>query len=221
MSIDVDALKEQAGRRAASHVEDGMRVGLGTGSTVHWTIVALGERGLDITCTATSDRTAELATSVGLALVAPDEIGRLDIAIDGADEVDPAFNLTKGGGGALTREKIVARMADRFIVVVDEHKLVRRLGPFGTPVELLEFAPRVTMDWIRAIGATDVVLRTPPGSDNGNLLADAHFGEIEAPDEVGARLDAVPGVVEHGLFPAAMVERIVVAGTDGIRELVR
>jgi ribose 5-phosphate isomerase A len=220
MSQDVDALKEQAGRQAAAHVQDGMRVGLGTGSTVHWTIVDLGERRLDITCTSTSDRTTELAMSLGLTVIAPDEIDHLDIAIDGADEVDPAFNLSKGAGGAHTREKIVARMAERFIVVVDEQKLVPRLGPFGTPVELLTFAPAVAMQWITALGARDVVLRSEP-SDNGNLLADAHFGEIEAPDELGAELDAVPGLVAHGLFPASMVERVVVAGAEGVRELVR
>ena len=137
------AAKEAAGRQAAAYVTDGMRVGLGTGSTVHFTIVALGERGPDITCTATSRQTHDLATSLGLRVVAPDEIGHLDVAIYGADEVDPDFNLTKGGGGAHTREKIVAQMAERFIVVVDESKLVDHLGPFGTPLEVLDFAPRV------------------------------------------------------------------------------
>src|SRR4051812_18594123 len=213
-------MKEQAGRHAARYVEDGMRVGLGTGSTVHWTIVALGERRPDITCTSTSDRTSALANSLGLHVVTPDAIGEVDVAIDGADEVDPAFNLTKGAGGAHTREKIVARMAQRFIIVVDEHKLVPRLGPSGTPVELLTFAPEVTMGWITALGADQVVPRSEP-SDNGNLLADARFGEIEAPDQLGMLLDAVPGLVAHGLFPASMVDRVVVAGADGVRELVR
>jgi ribose 5-phosphate isomerase A len=213
-------MKESAGRRAATYVEDGMRVGLGTGSTVHWTIVALGESKPKVTCVATSDRTRELATSLGLTVVAPDQLGQLDIAIDGADEVDPAFNLTKGGGGAQTREKIVARMADRFVVVVDEHKLVPRLGPFGTPVELLAFAPQTTIGWIEQLGAQHVALRTEP-SDSGNLLADAHFGSIEAPEQLAAQLDAIPGLVEHGLFPATMVERVVVGGSDGVRELVR
>jgi len=217
---DIDTMKERAGRHAASYVRDGMRVGLGTGSTVHWTILALGQRRPDILCAATSDRTHDLATSLGLELTTPDEIGRLDIAIDGADEVDPAFNLTKGGGGAHTREKIVAAMADQFVVVVDEHKLVPRLGPFGTPVELLRFAPRVAMQSIRKLGASSVALRAEP-SDNGNLLADAHFGEIEVPEQLAAQLAAVPGLVDHGLFPATMVERVVVGAADGVRELVR
>lgn len=220
MSSSMDQLKEAAGRQAAGYVVDGMRVGLGTGSTVHWTIVELGERAPDITCTATSQRTHELATSLGLRVVAPDEVGALDIAMDGADEVDPAFNLTKGGGGAHTREKVVARMADRFVVVVDETKLVEHLGPFGTPVELLRFAPEVAMRWIRDLGAADVTLRGAP-SDNGNLLADARFGEIADPGALARSLDAVPGLVDHGLFPGDMVERVVVAGTEGVREMRR
>jgi ribose 5-phosphate isomerase A len=195
-----------------------MRVGLGTGSTVHWTIVALGERRPSITCTATSVRTHELARSLGLTVVAPDEIGHLDIAIDGADEVDPALNLTKGGGAAHTREKIVASMADRFVVVVDETKLVPALGPFGTPLEVLEFAPLVVADAVMALGAASVTAREAR-SDNGNLVADAHFGTIADPVALAASLSAVPGIVEHGIFPGAMVERVVVAGVDGTREL--
>jgi ribose 5-phosphate isomerase A len=216
----VDAMKQRAGRHAAGYVQDGMSVGLGTGSTVHWTIVDLGERHADIVCAATSERTQALATSVGLRVSTPDDLGRLDIAIDGADEVDPAFNLTKGGGGAHTREKIVATMADRFVVVVDEHKLVPRLGAFGTPIELLRFAPSFVVRAVRELGATRVELRSDP-SDNGNLLADAHFGEIEAPEQLAAQLSAVPGLVGHGLFPATMVERVVVGHADGVRELVR
>lgn len=212
------AEKEAAGRHAASYVEDGMRVGLGTGSTVHWTIVALGERQLDVVCTATSRQTEELARSVGLRVVPPDELGRLDVGVDGADEIDPDLNLTKGGGGALTREKIVARMCDRWIVVADEHKLVDQLGDFGTPLEILPFAPGVVTSWLEALGATSVSLRSG-SSDNGNLLADARFGLIDDPRSFAAQLDAVPGVVEHGIFLAELVDRVVVAGADGIREL--
>lgn len=211
--------KDEAGRHAARFVENGMRVGLGTGSTVHWTIVELGERALDIVCTATSVQTHDLATSLGMRVVTPDEIGRLDIAIDGADEVNPTFDLTKGGGGAHTREKLVAAMADRFVVVVDDTKLADRLGPFGTPLEVLDFAPGVVATAVRALGATDVTTRDAR-SDNGNLLMDAHFGTIADPVALGAALAAVPGIVEHGLFPGAMVERVVVASATGLRELV-
>jgi ribose 5-phosphate isomerase A len=215
-----DAAKERGGRHAAGYVEDGMRVGLGTGSTVHFTILALGERKPDITCAATSERTTDLARSLGLTLLSPDEIGSLDIAIDGADEVDPQLNLIKGGGGAHLREKIVAAMAERFIVVVDESKLVDRLGAFGLPLEVLPFAPGVVAEWVRALGATSVTTRERP-SDNGNLLMDADFGAIRDPLGLARKLAAVPGLVEHGIFPAEMVERVVVAGSDGVREIVR
>lgn len=214
-----DLAKEAAGRHAAQYVTDGMRVGLGTGSTVHWTIVELGERALDITCTATSIQTHELATSIGLTVVSPDEIGALDICIDGADEVDPAFNVTKGGGAAHTREKIVASMSPRFIVVVDESKLVPALGPFGTPLEVLDFAPGVVAAAVERLGSGPVTTRDRR-SDNGNLVMDAHFPAIADPASLAARLSAIPGIVEHGIFPGSMVERVVVAGLDGVRELV-
>lgn len=214
-----DLAKEAAGRKAAEEVVDGMRVGLGTGSTVHWTIVALGERLPDIVCTATSKQTHELATSLGLRVVSPDEIGALDICIDGADEVDPNFNLTKGGGAAHTREKIVASMSPRFIVVVDESKMVPALGPFGTPLEVLDFAPGVVAAAVERLGSAPVTTRDRR-SDNGNLVMDAHFEAIADPVSMAAALAAVPGIVEHGIFPGAMVERVVIAGLDGVRELV-
>jgi ribose 5-phosphate isomerase A len=220
-STPSDATKEAAGRAAAAHVEDGMRVGLGTGSTVRFTTIALGGAGLDIVCTATSVDTERLAAEVGLRVEAPDSLGELDIAIDGADEVDSDFNLTKGGGGAHTREKLVAQMSPRFIVVVDESKLVDRLGAFGTPIEVLDFAPAVVMRRVEQLGATSVDQRDIR-SDNGNLLMDARFGTIDDPVALGARLAAIPGLVEHGLFEASMVERVVVGRVDGtVDELLR
>ena len=212
--------KELAGRHAAGFVQGGMRVGLGTGSTVNHTIVALGERRLDLTCVATSERTRELATGLGLRVVPPDEIGALDIAIDGADEVDPRCNLVKGGGGAHAREKIVASMAARFIVVVDESKLVDSLGAFGLPLEVLPFAPAVVAARVQALGATRVTTRRER-SDNGNLLLDAAFRTIADPSALARGLEAIPGLVEHGLFLADMVERVVIAGANGVREIVR
>jgi ribose 5-phosphate isomerase A len=216
---DAAAAKEAAGRHAAGYVTDGMRVGLGTGSTVHFSILELGDRKLDIVCTATSKQTEDLARELGLRVVTPDEIGALDIAVDGADEVDPAFNLTKGGGGAHTREKLVAQMSPRFIVVVDESKLVPHLGPFGTPLEVLDFAPEVVAGRVQALGAHGLTPRERR-SDNGNLIVDAQFGTIDDPVALGLELKAIPGIVEHGLFPGAMVERVVVAGTSGVHELV-
>lgn len=214
---DAETSKAAAGRRAAEHVQPGMRVGLGTGSTVRFTIEALAAANLDLTCTATSRQTHELATSLGLRVVPPDALGRVEVCIDGADEVDPDGNLTKGGGGAHTREKVVAAMADRFIVVVDESKLVPHLGPFGTPLEVLDFAPGVVAEAVRAVGATQVTTRDDR-SDNGNLLLVARFGRIEDPRALADRLAAIPGLVEHGIFPASMVDLVVVAGRDGVEE---
>ena len=218
--MDEKSAKEAAGRRAADLVKDGMRVGLGTGSTVRWTVVALGERKPDIQCVATSRQTEELAEGLGLRLVRPDEAGSLDIAIDGADEVDARLNLVKGGGGALTREKIVAQMARRFVVVVDESKLVEELGAFGLPLEVLPFAPGVVAEQVRSLGARQVSTRTIR-SDNGNLLLDAAFGKIADPAGLATRLESIPGLVEHGLFLADCVESILVAGAEGVREMTR
>jgi ribose 5-phosphate isomerase A len=220
MSDPRAAAKEAAGRRAAEYVTDGMKVGLGTGSTVHFTIVALGERRPDIVCAATSERTRALATELGLRVVPPDELLALDLAIDGADEVDARFNLIKGGGGAHLREKIIANMAGRFIVVVDEGKLVETLGAFALPLEVLPFAPAVAAAQVHGLGARAVTTR-PERSDNGNLLMDAAFDRIADPAALAAQLAAIPGIVEHGIFLASMVERVVVAGVDGVRELVR
>jgi ribose 5-phosphate isomerase A len=142
------------------------------------------------------------------------------VALDGADEVDAHFNLIKGGGGAQAREKIVAAMADRFIVVVDEAKLVETLGAFGLPLEVLPFAPDVVAEDVMKLGAMQVARRTEP-SDNGNVLLDAAFGLIADPAGLARRLESVPGLVAHGLFPSELVERVIVAGTDGVRELIR
>jgi ribose 5-phosphate isomerase A len=214
--------KRAAGRRAADLVAPGTRVGLGTGSTVHWTIVALGARAVPgVAYVATSRATEQLARSLGLTLTGPDEAGRLDLAIDGADEVDTDWNLVKGGGGALAREKVVAEMADRFVVVVDETKMVARLGAFGLPVEVLDFAPGVVAERLRGLGAQRVE-RREARSDNGNPLLRAWFGPIDQPVALAARLGAVPGVVEHGLFLAPTVTEVLVGGDDGrVRSLQR
>jgi ribose 5-phosphate isomerase A len=206
--------KEVAGRYAAGLIEDGMTVGLGTGSTVFWTITALGERHADVVCTVTSHRTEALARSLRLVVVPPDELGRLDIAVDGADEIDPDLNLIKGGGGAHTREKIVADMADRFVVVADQTKLVEELGAFGVPIEALDFAPGVLAARLRDLGAHEVV-RSPERSDNGNLLMRAWFGPLTDPEGLAAALAALPGLVEHGIFPHEMVTRVVVSDNQG------
>jgi ribose 5-phosphate isomerase A len=215
---DAEAAKRAAGEAAAGCVADGMRVGLGTGSTVRYAIEALGASGLDLTCVATSASTEELAAKVGLRLVSPDEALHLDVTIDGADEVDDELNLTKGGGGAMTREKVVAAMAERFVVVVDRSKVVPRLGPFGTPIEALTFAPVLVAEALHGLGATSVDRRENL-SDNGGVLLDAQFGEIEAPAELAVGLSAVPGIIDHGIFLADMVSTVVVADPDGSIEI--
>ncbi len=204
--------KRRAGERAAALVEDGMRVGLGTGSTVAYVVVALGERRQGATFVATSPATATLATRCGLD-VQPFEgmssLGTLDLAIDGADEVAPDNWLVKGRGGAHTREKVVAAAADRFVVVVDTTKLVDALHP-PVPLELLRFGLASTL---RLLG--EVAVRDAPPTPDGNVLAD-YNGAIDDPRALQVRLHDVPGVVSHGLFPPELVTSVLVGreGTD-------
>ncbi len=210
---EIDRDKRDAARAAAELVQDGMRVGLGTGSTVAHLLAALGERASELRetpCVATSPRTARVALELGLDVRELDEVGELDIAIDGADQVDPDGWLVKGGGGAHTREKIVAAAARRFVVIVSVNKEVPRLGP-PVPLEILRFGARETL---LAIG--DARLRTGEPSPDGNLLAD-FTGPVESPRALAARLSATPGVVEHGLFEPGMVSEIVSAGPDGVK----
>lgn len=214
------AAKEAAGRAAADLVHDGMRVGLGTGSTAYYTIVALGERDLDVRCIGTSDKTEALAREVGLQVTTPEEIGNLDVAVDGADEVDPHWNLVKGGGGALTREKIVAELADEFVVVIDESKRVDRLGRFGLPFEVVEFGVAPVRARLEALGARRVAMRETR-SDNGNPLLDADFFPIDDPPALATGLAQIPGVIEHGIFPAPLVARVLLGSGDGVQTLSR
>jgi ribose 5-phosphate isomerase A len=203
MVTDVDGEKRLAGEAAAALVEDGMLVGLGTGTTVAFLLPALGARHLNITCVATSPETATVAAAAGLRVVPFEGIERLDLAIDGADQVDPAGWLVKGGGGAHTREKIVAAAADRFVVIVSSGKLVERLHA-PVPVELLAFGLQSTLHTIGQVRRRDAAL-TP----DGGVLAD-YFGECDDPAQLSARLAAVPGLVGHGLFPPSMVSSVLV-----------
>ncbi|HTR89320.1 MAG TPA: ribose-5-phosphate isomerase RpiA [Solirubrobacteraceae bacterium] len=209
---EIERFKRDAARAAAELVHDGMRVGLGTGSTVAHLLDALGERAGQLRTArfaATSPRTAAIAAELSLEVCDLDELGELDLAIDGADQVDPAGWLVKGGGGAHTREKIVAAAAHRFVVIVSAEKLVPRIGP-PVPLELLRFGVRCTL---AELGHS--VLRDADPSPDGNLIAD-YTGPVEDPAELAARLAATPGVVEHGLFPPAMVGEVIVAGPQGI-----
>jgi ribose 5-phosphate isomerase A len=212
-----DQRKRIAAEAAAQLVEDGMRLGLGTGSTVAHLLPALAERGLrDLRCVATSPATAEQARALGLhvedfdSAQAPEE---LDLAIDGADQIAPDWWVVKGGGGAHTREKIVATAARRFVIIAGEEKLVDALRP-PVPVELLRFGLAATL---RAIG--DAAVRVDwPWSPDGGVIADV-TGPVVDPATLAARLDAVPGVVEHGLFPPELVTAVVIGSDDGPRRL--
>jgi ribose 5-phosphate isomerase A len=199
--------KELAGRAAAKLVSDGQVVGLGTGSTAYFAVIALGERvkaGLKIVGIPTSIATADLARRLGIPLTTLDEQPEIDITIDGADEIDPRLNLIKGGGGALLREKVVASVTKKMVVVADSGKLVPALGKFPLPVEIIPFAQPVVERKLTSLGATPKLRLKPDGqpyvTDNGNHILDASFGRIADPPTVARSLSETAGVVEHGLF---------------------
>jgi ribose 5-phosphate isomerase A len=196
--------KRAAAEMAAALVRDGMTVGLGTGTTVAFLLPALAERGLEgIRCVATSPETEMRARELGLPVEPFDSLDQLDIAIDGADQVDPAGWLVKGGGGAHTREKIVAAAADRFVVIVSSDKQVKRIAP-PVPLELVSYGIPATL---RGLGHTKV--RDVPLSPDGGVIAD-YVGPVGDPAELAARLAGTPGVVEHGLFPPRMVSDVII-----------
>lgn len=201
--------KRAAAQAAALLVEEGMRVGLGTGTTVGYLLPALARRRLSIRCVATSAATAQTAAELGLAVEPFDALERLDIAIDGADQIAPDGWLVKGGGGAHTREKIVAAAAARFVVIADSTKPTLALHP-PVPVELLGFGLPATL---RALG--EVTVREAPPSPDGGILADYH-GSFADPAELAARLCATPGVIGHGLFSPDLVSVILVGRGDQV-----
>jgi ribose 5-phosphate isomerase A len=202
MSVTAD--KRAVARYAAGLVEDGMRVGLGTGTTVAPMLDALAARGLRLRCVATSRATEEAARAAGLAVEPFDALDELDIAIDGADQIAPDGWLVKGGGRAHTREKVVAAAADRFVVIASADKRVERLHA-PVPLELLPFGVPAT---IRRLGPA--ALRGGPPSPDGGVIAD-WIGPVDDPAALAARLEATPGVTGHGLFPPSLVTDVVVA----------
>ena len=208
MSATVEAEKKLAAEAAAELVADGMRVGLGTGSTVAHLLPALAARRLEIRCVATSPRTERAARELGLSVEPFADLDRLEIAIDGADQVAPDGWLVKGGGGAHTREKIVAAAAERFVVIGDSTKPVERIVP-PVPLELHRFGVRATL---RELGSAELREGAEPTPDDG-VLAD-YTGEVNEPDRLAVWLGAVPGVVEHGLFSPALVSEVLI-GRDG------
>lgn len=198
--------KQLAAIAAAEMVEDGMKVGLGTGTTVAHLLPALAERKLEIHCVSTSPRTEEAATKLGID-VGPFDLDQLDIAIDGADQIDPQGWLVKGGGGAHTREKIVAITARRFIVIADSSKPVGALRA-PVPLELLGFGLESTLERIGT-----VKVRGIPPSPDGGVIAD-YTGEVGDPAKLSEYLSGIPGVVDHGLFPPTMVSVVLVGHVE-------
>ena len=222
-----DEAKLLVARRAVEFVDDGMAVGLGTGTTATLFIRELGKRvaaeGLKIRCVASSDASEALARSLGMEVVTLAELPELDVYIDGADEVGPGLALIKGGGGALLREKIVASAAERFIVVVDGSKVVGHLGRFPLPVEVVKMALPVVEPKLAALGLQPTLRRVKGGdavylTDEGNYILDCACGVIEEPEELAAEIRGIVGVVEHGLF-LGMAAMALVAGDDGVTEL--
>ena len=216
--------KQRVGFKAAELIEDGMSVGLGTGSTAFWLVERLGVRvrdeGLRVRCVPTSRRTEEQARGLGIPLVPLGEAGELDIAIDGADEIGPDLALIKGGGGALLREKLVASAARRFVVIADASKRVDVLGRFPLPVEVVPFAWELTARRVAALTRVEAQLRRDVGgeaylTDNGNYILDCRCGRIPDPARTERELKALTGVVESGLF-VGMADLAVVSTDDGV-----
>ncbi|GGA03169.1 ribose-5-phosphate isomerase A [Paenibacillus marchantiophytorum] len=213
--------KKLAGEQAATYIEEGMILGLGTGSTVYWTIQKLGElvkQGLKIKGIPTSKATEHLARELGIPILDISEVQEIDLTIDGADEVNPDFALIKGGGGALFREKMVASLSRRLLIVVDDSKVVSTLGKFPLPVEVVPFGWEITSRNIARLGCSPKLRLHTAGpfiTDNGNYILDCYFTEIQHPELLNEQLTKIIGVVETGLF-VNMAEMIIVGGNDGV-----
>ena len=221
--LDLDSLKKSAALKAVEFVRDGMVVGLGTGSTAKHMVIALGEKvraGMKLRGIPTSQETATLALQAGITLIDADNRWEIDVAIDGADQVDPAFNLIKGGGGALLKEKIVAASAKQFIVLVDHTKQVPVLGgSFPLPIEVIPFGWGSTAREIESLTRSRVVLREKHGApfrtEAGNLIVDVHVAAIDRPAELEVALNQIPGIVETGLF-VGRTNMLIVGAPQGV-----
>jgi len=223
---DRERMKQLACQRAVQEVQDGMALGLGTGSTVYYFLHELGRmvrEGMRLTGVPTSIQTAQLATQLAIPLTTLDDQPHLDLAVDGADEVDDHLNLVKGAGGALLREKIIAASAARFLVVVDDGKLVTRLGErYPLPVEVVPFGHTPAIRAVEGLGARVTLRRGTDGqpwiSDNGNYILDCRFGPIADPVVLQKELLAIPAVIESGLF-LNMTDTVIVGDAEGVRLL--
>ncbi|XYK81412.1 MAG: ribose-5-phosphate isomerase RpiA [Labrenzia sp.] len=225
-----DNLKQQAAERAADDVTSGMRLGIGTGSTAEFFVHALAKRvadGLDVIGVPTSERTAELAASLGIKLTTLEELPELDLTVDGADELDANLALIKGGGGALLREKIVAAASGKMIVIADGTKNVDTLGRFPLPIEVVPFGQEATrraiLSLFKEMGLPQSLQLRMAGqhpfvTDGGHHIFDAHLLGIEDPETLAQALVKIPGVVEHGLF-LNLASKAYVAGEDGVKTI--
>jgi ribose 5-phosphate isomerase A len=234
IGMDSRSLKIAAAKAALDQVENGMRLGIGSGSTAEEFVQLLGEKvaaGFEVQGVPTSERTARLCLDLGVPLFSLDELPQLDLTIDGADEVDPQLNLVKGGGGAHLREKIVAAASERMIVIADESKLVDTLGAFPLPIEVMPFGMTSTLIHIEKLASGlglsgDIVQRQrersdrdePYLTDGGHFILDASFGRIPDAEALASGLVAIPGVVEHGLF-LNMATAAIIASPAGVRML--
>jgi ribose 5-phosphate isomerase A len=231
--MDVEAQKRAAAARAVAFVQSGMRLGLGTGSTARHFVELLGERvrdGLKVSAVPTSEATRLQAERLGIALTTLDETPELDLTVDGADEIAPDLTLIKGGGGALLREKVVAAASARMVVIADESKWVDKLGRFPLPIEIVPFGATVTQRAVEAAAAEigcpgpALLRKTPNGhafvTDGGHWLIDAQLQRIAEPRLLAARLSAIPGVMEHGLF-IGLAQTAIIAGPAGVRVVER
>jgi ribose 5-phosphate isomerase A len=231
--MTMDELKRLAAARALEEVREGMKLGLGTGSTAKHFVELLGEKvraGMKVIGVPTSEATRADAIRCGIALTTLDDIDRLDLTVDGADEIDPKLNLIKGGGGALLREKIVAAASDRMIVIADDSKWVTALGRFPLPLEVIPFGLAATRRAIAeafakcGVSGQMVIRKGRDGhvfvTDGGHWIVDAHLGRIQEAARLAGLLSAIPGVVEHGLF-IGLASTAILAGGQGIRVIER
>ncbi|WP_373086001.1 ribose-5-phosphate isomerase RpiA [Sneathiella sp.] len=220
-----DEQKQAAAEKAVTYIREGMVVGLGTGSCAAKMVDLVGAKvkaGLSITGIPTSEATAAQARDLGIPIVGLEAVDKIDLTIDGTDEVDPQGRLIKGGGGAHLREKIVASLSDRMIVVAEAKKKVPVLGAFKLPVEVIRFAAPALKSRLAALGSTPVLRQKPDGtpfvSDEGNYIFDCDFGKIEDPERLALSLSTLPGVVEHGLFIG--FADLIIIGTDNGVEII-
>ncbi len=229
--MNSDEMKVKAAQKAMDYVQNGMKLGLGTGSTAAKFVDLVGAAvadGLGVVCVPTSVATRDQAAALNIPLTTLEQTPHLDVTVDGADELDEHLRLVKGGGGALLREKIVATSSDKMVVIADDSKLVKVLGQFPLPIEVVQFGLKSSLMAIEAmatrVGCVGEIKQrmledgTPYITDNGNFILDAHFGQIEKPEALSGALTQVPGVVENGLF-LGIADVAIVAGQDGITTL--